>query len=543
MRKSLLHFLSVFTLLLFGLSARAQDGVVDLGTLVADVEYDIPQYVVVKAQYTPSVTGPVKMVWTGNPLTLYTSPDATEASTVGGSHAYNNGNQVMSYRELKANTTYYFNQYCMQGGKLTIREGDIPIEVVSVEPRASEDHPFSVSTNYRIYVTFNYPVTIGNTYLVVDGERTQIYPVISNTSVCCDVYNEIMYLYREGKLKEGSTLTLRIMQVKDALNDQNRYNSNGRCEVNFTMAAKPAEVVETHGFTVKSIDNEMRSYYFPDDPDGLFSLTFDTPIDPARTPIASMTFGNPDNIDLGVYTESLPGSVDGNKVTFDFTGKLRRTIDMLPAADATTMPSDIYVSFGGIYTPDGQRAYTDVMSNPNGFAVSMKVIDLQYNVAADFAPARGSLLKPGTEMEVWVMNGELVAYDSFCIDYTEGGELKTLTIPADAVREEADEFSATGLDKLYYFTVPEYSADDDSQVFVYMKNLTCADGLDHSADVRGDFKPSTAGISDILGDNHDDTTGDIYDITGRCILRGATLRELRSLDKGVYIFNGKKYIR
>lgn len=518
----------IFTLVAFTCSA-ADVELVDLGTLDPGVSYSIPQFKEIKAVYTPSATGPVKFIWTCNPLPIYTSPNHEENTAVNGSHSYNNGKQIISYASLEGGKTYYlYISMSIMAGELTIQEGDTKIEFVGMSPEVTEEKPYSVSSDYRIYVNFNYPVTIGNSFLIAGGERVQIYPVLSNNSVSCDVYSYVMDFYRRGLIKEGDKMTLRILQIKDALNSSNKYNSNGKLEIEIPMAAKPAELVESRNVDFKGGRNVMNSYYLSGDDASKFVLVFDTEIDAAKTPTADLTYGNADNIELGVYREQLLGEVSGNTVTFDFSGKLRRRIDMLPAATSSELVDDIYASFGGIFTADGQRAYTGVLSNPVGFAASMIVNDLQYNIAADFSPARGSALTPGTEMEIWVMNGSLIQYDNICIDYTSDGTVKTIVIPTEDVTEKLDEDSASGSDMLYYFTIPEFEADPETTVYIYMSNLICADGLDHADDVRGNFKEAISSIAEITAEK---SGNDIYDLSGRKVVRPA---------KGLYIVNGTK---
>ena len=47
----------------------------DMGVMEPGVTYTYPAYAVVTGEYTPSVTGPVKFVYSTNPLALYTSRD------------------------------------------------------------------------------------------------------------------------------------------------------------------------------------------------------------------------------------------------------------------------------------------------------------------------------------------------------------------------------------------------------------------------------------------------------------------------------------
>lgn len=520
---------------------------VDYGELLPDTTYVIPGITEFSASYTPSQSGPARFLWSASPLTLYSSPDHDESSIVVGSHSYTQNGQLMSYSYLEAGVTYYiYSKMTMMETSLIIREGDAKVELVSVSPSLDHDSSdyyggkFSVSKNYRITLFFSYPVSVGNCLLIAGDERVRITPNVNNATVTFDVYETVMYFYNGGFLKEGDTMTLRLLQVSDALNSDVKYNDNGRLELDFVMADKPAELVETKGFSQNSTENPFLSYYLPEDSAGVMELVFDKQISLSNTPFAQITYGNPENLELGIYSESLSGIIDGNVVSFDFSGKLRRRIDMLPGADDSDLPTAVYVAFTGIYTDDNQLAYTGVLSNPTSFSASFVINELQFTIAADFTPARGTTLKPGDEMEIWVMNGSKIQFDDICIDYMENGESKSLEIGKDNISQTVDPYSVSGDDYLYYFTIPEYSADADSNVSVYMTNIICADGLDHTNDVRGNFVGASSGVGFIDADS--DVGADVFDISGKCVLRNATRSQFESLEKGVYIFNGKKIV-
>lgn len=535
---------SMASVLLMAATAKAET--VDLGALEPDVIYDVPLYKEVRASYTPTATGPVKMLWTCSPITLYTSSDFTDENMVKGTHSYTDGGQLISYDKLEEGHTYYLHtSMTIMAGTLVIREGDTKIELVRTDPSIDPSDPnfyndkFSVSKNYRINLSFNYPVTVGNCFLIAGGERRQIAPVVSNASVSFDVNDVIMSFYKDGFLKEGDSMTLRVLQIKDAANSDNKYNGNGKLEIDFKMAAKPAELVETKGFSTKVTNNPFNSYYLDGDENGKMTLVFDGNIDAAKAPVAQLAYGNPDNLELGVYRENVMGVVDGTAVSFDFSGKLRRRTDMLPGAELSQLPKYLYISYSNIFTEDGQMAYTGMVSNPTGFSSSYVVNELLYSVAADFTPARGAALKPGDQVEIWVMNGTKINYENICFDYTDGGEARTAVIAAEDVKAEIDQDSLTGDDMLFHFTMPEFTADAGSVITLYMSGVTCADGLDHSSDVRGNYTAGTTAV-DAIGAEDADVAADVFDVTGKPVLRNATRLQMNALDKGVYIRNGKK---
>lgn len=519
---------------------------VDLGVLVPGQTYSWPQYATVTGRYTPSETGPVKFEYTTTQLNIYTSPDHKDESKVQGTFSYTDGGKVMSYDKLIAGTTYYvYNAFAMDEGSLVIHEGTSEIKLLgtlpSVDPTNSEYYggKLSASKTYEVVVNFNFPITVGNIFLVApDNTRIPVTSKVNGTSVGCDIAPAMMQLYHDGKIKEGDEVTLRLLQVTDAADSNNKYNRNGRCEVNFTVAAKPIELVEIIGADRNSIENELKSYYLSGDEAGVIKFVFDGPLSKDKKAVASITYGNSDNLEVGVYSEDIVASNEDNTAIFDFSGKRRRPIDMLPASDASTQPDGLFISFGNIYSPDGQWAYTASKSNPAGFPVSFKINVLQYTVVGDFTPARGTALKFGEPMEIWVMNGDKIIYDTIRFEYKENGEDKYYDLPRSEVKEEADPYSSNAM--LYTFIIPTLPCDADSPVYVRMTGIQCADGLDHSNDVYGDFKQASSGIEDIIGDGAD--TFDVYDITGVRVLSGVTNEALSNLAKGIYIINGKKIV-
>lgn len=528
-------------------SYAADNNCVDLGSLSADVTYTFPEYAEVTANYTPTLSGPAKFLWSGSPLTLYSSADHTEDSIVGGSHSYTQNGQLISYSHLEAGHTYYiYSAMTLMTTDLVIHEGETVLELLEVNPSLDSDSPgyyggkFSASKNYRIDLDFNYPVTVGNCLLIAGEERVRVNPLVNNATVTFDVNEAVMGFYNGGFLKEGDVMTLRLLQVKDAMDPEIKYGETGRLEIDFVMADKPAELTDTKGYSVKSTENPLNSYYLPGDSAALMQLVFDKEIAPDCAPLAQLTYGNPENLELGIYTEEIPGTVEGNVVTFDFSGKLRRRVDMLPTDDISQLPYSVYVAYTGIFTPDGQRAYTGMISNPTGFSTSYSIQELQYTIAADFTPARGAQLKPGTEMEIWVMNGDKIQFDDIAIEFVEKGESKTVLVGKDKITQSVDPFSSAGSDMLYNFVVPEFSADADSEVSVYMSNLICADGLDHTADLRATFKGASSGVDSTDADA--DSTSDVFDIMGRVVLRDASRAEISNLPAGMYVWRGKKII-
>ncbi len=530
-------------------SATISAEVVNFGNLEPGIEYSWPQFATVQGVYTPKETGSVKFVYDTTIIDIYTSPDHNDDSKVSAEMSYTSAGKVMTYSELKAGTPYYvYLGFAMDAGSLIIYEGSSELKLVSTDPSIDPESPnyyggkMSASSHYEMVVDFNFPITYSSVVLIApDNSRVNVTAKTgtgTGTSIGCDISPAMMQMYKEGKIKEGDKVTLSIFQVTDASDNQNKFNGNGRCDIPFTVAAKPIELVEVIGAEKNSIENVFDSYYLPGDENALIKFVFDGPLSTEKTGVASMSYGNSDNLDVGVYYEDVTGVHDENTATFDFSGKRRRPIDMLPASTPETQPNGLGISFGNLYSSDGQRAYTGSKSNPNGYAFSFVINTLQYTIVGDFTPARGTTLTFGQPMEIWVMNGEKIKYDTIRFDYTEGGEAKYYDMPENEVKEESDPLSEGAM--LYTFNIPTLPCDEGTPVTVRMTGIQCADGLDHSNDVFGDFKQATAGIADVSFSDSDIL--DVYDIAGVRVLSGVKREALSSLAKGIYVINGKKIV-
>lgn len=510
----------------------------DMGVLVPGEMYSFPAYTEVRGEYTPSQTGPVKFLYSCSPIQLYYDKSCSEESIVDGSHSFVDGSQMISYSELEAGHTYYlYSAMTMMGGTLKITEGTAQLEVISVNPSLGEGEFFSVSSHYTIDVAFNMPVTVGRTLLLAGGESYQITSSVSNSYVTCDVAGTVMGMYRQGLIKEGDVMTLRILQVADASDANNKYDLTGKFECDFVMAEKPAELVEIINASQSTTENPFLSYYLTGDESGMVTFVFDRPLLNEHA-VAKLTYGNTDNMDVGVYQENVAGAIEGYNAVFDFTGKLRRPIDMLPASTETTQPSNLHILFADIYSEDGQRVYTARQSNPSGFSMSFNLTTLQYTISTDFTPGRGSQLIPGKEMEIWVMNGSMIRTSGIKVGYVKDGSPVELIIPISEVRVEQDPVVAD--DMIYTFNIPDVDADPDTKMTISFADVVCGDGLDHSKELSAEFGYATSGVEGIVDSANESYT--VYDVTGLCVLRNGSQNDVKSLPRGLYIVNGKKTV-
>ena len=140
----------------------------------------------------------------------------------------------------------------------------------------------------------------------------------------------------------------------------------------------------------------------------------------------------------------------------------------------------------------------------------------------------GSDLSFGDQMEIWVLNGEKILFDSVDFSYLKDGVPAVVSVPYSALTVEKDEYSDDAL--LFYLSAPALDADAGSEITVTFGGLKCADGLDHSSDILVRYKASSSGVDTVESADADAV---YYDLTGRRVV---------SPSKGIYICGGKKVV-
>ena len=505
-------------------SMNAADNM-DFGEMQPDVVYDYEMLVPMTGYYTPEESGVMKIYCTGDEIGVY--KDAAHKDEMFSEQSFYTaaGEKARVYTVSKDETVYFYNPAPIAEGKFRFSVGKEKIELGLVEP--SPENVLSLSTAYRVEIAFNISVKCSKCKLEVNGESAELTPMVVDSYITINWFNTLRQWYRDGKINEGDILTLTLTGIRDEYNASNRPDFGdglGKLVLKYKMAAKPVELVKEMG-TPNSGVADFLSYYLPGGDKGLVSLVFDGDLDPECHPVAEIQYGDPDNIDAGLYKENPPVKIDGNTVTVDLQGVTRFPDEMVPGLPAQ---NNISLSISRIKSADGQYVLTGSMASPYSFGFSYNLRNLVYSIAADWVPVAGSVLSEGTDMEIWVLNGEQIVFESVDFSYVKDGAPATVSVPYSALRVEKDSYSPDAL--LYYLSAPAIVADADSEITVTFGGMKCADGLDHSSDILVRYKAGTSGVDVVEAADADAV---FYDLTGR---------RVKAPSKGVYIRDGKKFI-
>ncbi len=498
----------------------------DWGELQPDVVYSYDAMVPVQGAYTAAESGLIRCYSSGSQIAPYTEPTHENPIEASNSFYGANGDKVRVYEVTAGQTLYFYNAFPLDAGTFRISVGNEPVELATVYPAANGTQ-MSLSENYNATIVFSIPVKCTKCVIAVNDESAEITPTISNSYITVNWFNTIREWYREGKINAGDVLTLTLTGVRDANDASNRPNFGdgaGKLILKYTMAAKPAELVWESGTPTSGV-SDFLTYYLPGSDEGIVSLVFSENLDPSCNPEAELTYGDRDNIELGMYIERLPVSIEGKTVNVNLQGVIRSPEEMVPGL---TPQKYIDLKITGIKSADGQYVMTGYAASPYSFGYAYNLKSVVYSIAADWVPAAGNPLNSGDEMEIWVLNGDKIVFDSVDFAYVKNGMPLVASVPYSELRVEQDTYYPEAL--LYYLTAPAIDADNGSEITVTFGGLKCADGLNHSSDIYVKYKSSTTGVDAIEAVDSDAI---YYDLTGRRVLKPS---------KGIYISNGKKMV-
>lgn len=497
----------------------------DFGEMQPEVVYDYELLVPVMGYYTPVESGVLKTYCTGDEFGLY--KDAAHQDEVFSQQSFYTaaGEKARVYPVTQGETVYFYNPAPVAEGKFRFSVEKEQIELGLATP--STDDVLSISTAYRVELAFNVAVKCTKCTLEINGESAEMTPEVVDSYITVNWFNTLRNWYREGKISEGDVLTLTITGLRDAYNSSNRPDFGdgpGKLVLKYKMAARPLELVSETGTPASGVFDFL-SYYLPGSDNGLVSLVFSGDLDPDCHPVAEILYGDQNNIEAGMYTEYPPLKIEGNTLTVDLQGVKRFPDEMVPGL---TPQSSIALTISKIKGADGQYVLTGVAASPYSFGYSYNLKTVSYSIAADWVPAAGSVLLEGTEMEIWVLNGEQIMFDSVDFSYEKDGVPGVVSVPYSSLRVEKDPYYSDAV--LYYLSAPAVDADADSEITVTFGGLECADGLDHTSDILVRYKVGVSGVDAVEASGSEAV---YYDLTGR---------RVSSPSKGIYIRDGKKVV-
>ena len=538
MKRIFTLLLSVVALAATTFTAQAEDkgfgDLVDLGAMQLDTDYtlagDFSDYI---GSFTATESG--TLVATGTNSTIM---DAFYANL---SDMFAEGNQIpvnydnyygtkQYHFDVTAGTTYYFYASFVMSNcvfRLTMDTNN-SVEIASIKP--SLDDLFSVSAGGLVTIQFNRSVHLDGTATIIAGSENATVAINGQANIyTMEIKVPLFNWLENGTLKGGDTFTIRLTNVRASDNDTIVYGTDGTLELVYTINEMPVKLSNSTNTT-----GAFKSYYMPGDESGIVQLTFSGDI---STATASLSFGNTD-VEGDYYVENLKPVIEGNTITVDLTGK-QRTPELMVASG--TNYDNMTLSFNGVMGVDGQLAYSEGDGTLGGFSFTYSNLDIvTAEVFSDFVPASGSSLDNVTELEIWIADEVKLQYEGVLFKYinpNDTQDYREVVTYNDQITKEVDPDDANAA--ILYVPIPQV-LNGTWTVVVTLYNLTSADGLDHSGDVRAEYHMGDAAIDNVFGDETSVFT--VFNAKGMLVLTTTNRDAVKNLPAGIYIINGEKFL-
>lgn len=482
----------------------------DLGALNLNQVYECPSFKFVRASFTPSESGSYRFNYNSSDrFAIYTDEDLTIPTGSGDDWVYKNeeveGLRIMGYetRVLEGGMTYYLGG--SEGSGLFIMNSNSQFVITKASEELLLDYTkpeaesvVSISANEQVDFSFNMSVSVESA-TISTGSVSEELIFSSDADSKVRVYaNNVTVIFKEllskwlgeGTIKENDVFTITLNGVK-SVDGSLTYGDDGKVMVSFVSAGLPTMLVGTTNTPDKM--SSLKSYYLNGDEQGLISLIFDKNLlnDPSDKPFAMLGIGDKESENGDYYEEVIDCEVNGNVLTINLQNKLRDQQTMGLSMEYIGAQLDIK----NVKAEDGNYVYSEGSGKLGSFNYAYNFEYLNYEIASDFTPAGGSLT--GVEnIEIWIRGDKYLQYEGVTFQYIENGETQKVEILMSDISKEDDPMEVGAA--ILNVPVPYFMADADSQVLVYLTNVLCADGYDHTADVCGRFTAPVVGDKEIV---------------------------------------------
>ena len=525
-------------------SFTAQARLIDLGEIQLDTDYDIPMdFNAYIASFTATSNGTLIASSTDSYTLLPYYQRLTDMESEGNPIEYTLDNPYGAKQyhfDVTEGTTYYFYiDFTMSSFtfRISMDAGD-GLSISQTLPEAGS--VFSVSGGGVVSVQFNRAVRLSSTAKIIAGEKEATVIVNGqNNLYTMEIKEPLFNWLNDGTLQGGDTFIIRLFDVTAADDATVVFGTDGTADIEYIIGEMPIRLVNS-----ENTSGTFKSYYLPNDPTGIVTLTFDGEIASA---LASLSYGSID-VEGDYYTEELIPIIDGNTIKVDLSGKTR-TPDTMVASGNNYNNMTIY--FYKVMDTTGQHAYSEGQGSIGSFSFTYETLEVvTADVISEFTPASGTTFNENyyeTEsIEIWITDEAKLSYDGVKFDCNFMPEQPIIVVN---YTKEADPYDATAAvltvpfpwEQMPFVTQEMDETATDLVITVTLNNLQSADGIDHTADVTATYYLKTLGaVNKIFGEETSEFT--VYNTQGFLVLHTTNRDELNNLSRGIYIINGVKFL-
>ncbi len=453
-------------------------------TLELGVEYLIPAYKASSGIYTATATSRLHMSGAQD-FTPYSDPEHTSEIIA---ESLDNIGMKKYIDVTEGQKVYFYTKFAFNTNTFVLYldgVSDKPLEVMYQQPTPNERVDFN---NYaEMTITFNQNVSLASTDAIISFENrltgktesVNSRAMVNQQIVTVNMYRYLYNYIAEGALYPGDVFTV-TLQGLGGSNGQPMAGADADGNVTFTFLCGVIPVLATE----KYCPDPFLSYWPEGVEEGILTMTFDADLMDDDETYVELGWGNMEGEVGEYYTERVPVKIEGNKLSADFTGKLRTPQTMTPlfaSSNYSVMTVKLFNVRDSHGMPVGSEGQGTIGSY--SFGPSYKLIE-RTTLVSEFMPASGALLENVNNVNIWISGREGITYDGFLLTYTDkNNEVATRVLPLSEVSvayEDANEAE-------YDFTIPADIKANAKSVTITLNNLVSKDGYDHSNDIRATY--------------------------------------------------------
>lgn len=449
--------------------------------IIPGVEYIIPSYQASSGYYTAPQTGRIQIEGAQD-FVPYADIEHTEIINT---NNLDNIGKMKWFEVEKGETIYFYTRFAMNRNIFVLYQdgiSDNPLKVSSIQPRLGERVDFN---NYpAMTVDFNQEIRLAQSTATIsftDRLTGKTCDLSTHASASGQLLTVTLYSVLRPYMESGAiTLGDEFRVIVGGLTTTTGLpyadaDAEGNAVFSFLCGALPVVAVRQY------CPEPFLSYWAEGAPEGILTMEFDAPLMDDGKTFVELGWGNAEGEVGEYYAEIITCEIDGNKLSADFTGKLRTPATMTPAFPNASY-SSMMVKLNNVRDTSGMPVASPGQGTIGSYTFAPEYQLLERStVIADFSPSNGSLLSSVSRVNVWLSGLSAIRFDGFTLTVTDKEDkVSSIIIPL----KDVDVIDQMDNEAEYEFDLPADVHANAKRVEITLANVLSIDGYDHSNDVR-----------------------------------------------------------
>lgn len=379
------------------------------------------------------------------------------------------GAQGYVIRVQAGDVIYFMRSFCMNDTKVWFEMQNQSLTYTSSPAVGQRLVP---TGRAQLELDFNMPVATSGGTMTCGGQTVNLQPQGGSLYLLYEI-KDIVMRWIESGIKAGTPIDVKLLNVHAAVDENIKCGSNGTLTLRYLLPDMPGKLVSN---TIENL--VFKSYWLPDDEEGLLRMTFSKPVSKTNPGYLSLIYGNAEAMDVNQLLFN--GKADGYSVVYDLRGINLRPKDIL---DSGNVYPSIVVRPGGVYDSNGELMYSPGMGTIASWTYDIPYVYLQGSPEWEVTDENENdivRLNKGDGVLLYVYNYHLVKSDGILLTFEDGA---TVTVPFSDVEISWETNETTAL---LYFEIPDVD-NPSERVTISFANMRNATGEKDNGALRASF--------------------------------------------------------